>query len=86
MRGVVRQQARGFTDTRISQDTTVDGDHGRIETRTTTVIQDVEWLRKRHNWPGLKSIVVVESCREIPGSAPGTGKIEHETRFYTLTP
>src|SRR4051794_35011924 len=44
------QQARGFIDTKISQDTTVDGDHGRIETRTTTVIHDVEWLQLRHRW------------------------------------
>ena len=79
---VAEQQASGFADTKISQDRTVDGDHGRIETRTTTVIHNVEWLRKRHNWLGLKSIVMVESSREIPGSAPGTEKLEHETRFY----
>jgi hypothetical protein len=54
----------------------VDGDHGRIETRTTTVIHDVVWLQERHDWPGLQSIVMVESVRE-------TGdRIERETRFY----
>jgi predicted transposase YbfD/YdcC len=42
------QKAKGFTDTKISQDRTVDGDHGRIETRTTTVIHDVDWLQERH--------------------------------------
>jgi predicted transposase YbfD/YdcC len=73
---VAEQKAKGFTDTAISQDTTVDGDHGRIETRTTTVIEDVEWLQKRHDWPGLKAVVVVESSREI------NGKTEQETRFY----
>nr|WP_294560237.1 ISAs1 family transposase [uncultured Rhodopila sp.] len=73
---VAEQQANGFADTTISRDTTVDGDHGRIETRTTTVIHNVEWLQKRHSWPGLKSIVVVESRREI------SGKVEQETRFY----
>jgi len=73
---VAEQKARGFSDTKISQDTTVDGDHGRIETRTTTVIHDVAWLQKRHDWPGLKGIVVVESSREIDG------KIEQEIRFY----
>ena len=55
---------------------TVDGDHGRIETRTTTVIHDVAWLQERHDWPGLKGIVMVESSREIGD------KIEQETRFY----
>jgi predicted transposase YbfD/YdcC len=73
---VAEQKASGFTDTKISQDTTVDGDHGRIETRTTTVIHDVAWLQKRHDWPGLKGIVVVESSREIGG------KTEQEIRFY----
>jgi predicted transposase YbfD/YdcC len=73
---VAEQKAAGFKDTTISRDRTVDGDHGRIETRTTTVIDDVAWLRKRHDWPGLKAVVMVESTREI------AGKIERETRFY----
>jgi predicted transposase YbfD/YdcC len=76
---VNEQKAQGFTDTKISQDTTVDGDHGRIETRTTTVIHDVGWLQERHNWPGLKAIVVVDSTREI------SGKIERETRLYVTS-
>nr|WP_294503897.1 ISAs1 family transposase [uncultured Rhodopila sp.] len=70
------QKARGFADTTISRDTTIDGDHGRIETRTTTVIHDVGWLQERHAWPGLKAVVMVESRREI------SGKTETETRFY----
>jgi predicted transposase YbfD/YdcC len=70
------QKAKGFTDTTISRDTTIDGDHGRIETRTTTVMHDVGWLQERHAWPGLKAVVMVESSREI------SGKVETETRFY----
>ena len=73
---VAEQKAKGFADTELSQNTTIDGDHGRIETRTTTVIHDVEWLQERHDWPGLKAVVMVESSREI------SGKIEQETRFY----
>ena len=49
---------------------------GRIETRKVTVYQNVEWLQERHAWPGLKSVVKVESRREIGE------KIETETRFY----
>jgi predicted transposase YbfD/YdcC len=79
---VTEQKAAGFKDTKISRDQTVDGDHGRIETRTTTVIHDVAWLQERHDWPGLKAVVIVDSMREIPGSGPGTDKIERETRFY----
>jgi predicted transposase YbfD/YdcC len=73
---VAEQKLAGFKDTTISQDRTVDGDHGRIETRTTTVIHDVRWLQERHNWPGLNAVVMVESTRET------ADKIEQETRFY----
>ncbi len=73
---VAEQKAMGFQDTTISRDQTVDGGHGRIETRTTTVIHDVDWLQERHAWPGLKSVVVVESTREIGD------KVEAEIRFY----
>jgi predicted transposase YbfD/YdcC len=76
------QKANGFKDTKVSRHETVDGDHGRIETRTYTAIHDVAWLRERHDWPGLRGVVMVESTREIPGSGPGTDKIERETRFY----
>ena len=70
------QKAKDFKDTTISRHQTVDAGHGRIETRTTTVIHDVAWLQQRHNWPGLNAVVIVESTREIGD------KIERETRFY----
>jgi predicted transposase YbfD/YdcC len=70
------QKVRAFPAAEISQETTIDGDHDRIETTTTTVFQDVEWLQERHDWPGLKAVVMVESSREI------NGKIEREKRFY----
>ena len=41
----------------VAQFETVDADHGRIETRRHTVCSEIDWLRARHNWPGLKSIV-----------------------------
>jgi predicted transposase YbfD/YdcC len=73
---VAEQQANGFKDTEISRHETVDADHGRIETRTVTVIHDAAWLNHRHDWPGLKAVAIVNSARE-------TGKkIETETRFY----
>ena len=70
------QSACGFKDAKVDQSTTVDGDHGRIETRTVTVFQDVEWLPERDKWPELKSVIKVESRREI-----GT-KVETEVRYY----
>lgn len=70
------QQANDFKDAKISQHSTVDGDHGRIETRRTTVFHDVRWLQERHDWPGLRAVVMVQSAREIGD------KVERETRFY----
>jgi predicted transposase YbfD/YdcC len=76
---VAEQKAKGFENTTISRDQTTDGDHGRIETRTTTVIHDIAWLQERHDWPGLKGVVMIESIREI------NDKIERETRFYVTS-
>ncbi len=73
---VDEQKAVDFKDAKVSRDKTVDGDHGRIETREITVIHDVEWLQERHDWPGLKSVVVVESTREVGD------KINREMRLY----
>jgi hypothetical protein len=60
----------------VTQETAINGDHGRIETLTTNIIHDVDWFQQRHDWPGLKAVVVVESHRETGG------KIQQETWFY----
>jgi predicted transposase YbfD/YdcC len=70
------QKANEFKNAKVSLHKTVDADHGRIETRTYTVIHDVEWLQERHNWPALHGVVIVESQREIDG------RITQETRLY----
>ncbi len=70
------QKANDFKDTTVSRHETVDADHGRIETRRTTVIHDVDWLQERHRWPGLKAVVMVESERET------SSRTETETRYY----
>ena len=73
------QKANDFADTTISVNQTVDGDHGRIETRRVTVVHDVAWLQARHQWPGLKGLVIVDAMREI-----GT-RTERETRYYVTS-
>jgi predicted transposase YbfD/YdcC len=48
---------------------TVDGDHGRVETRRVWVTDRLdEWLdaRQRERWAGLRSVAVVEARREVP--------------------
>ena len=61
----------------------VDGDHGRIETRTATVATDIEWLKADHQWPGLAAIGKVERTRET--SDPSGTKTTHETAYYLLS-
>jgi predicted transposase YbfD/YdcC len=73
---VAEQKARNFKDTTISRAETIDADNGRIETRTTTVIHDVDWIQERHGWPGLNAVAIVESTREF------SDKVERETRYY----
>ena len=46
----------------------VDGDHGRLETRKVWVLWNPEHLGPiAQEWPGLKSLVMVERTREIKG-------------------
>ena len=54
-----------------------DKGHGRIETRTCTVTEDIDWLKTTHaHWKNLKSIIEIESTRDIKG------KISVEKRYY----
>lgn len=56
---------------------TVDGDKGRIETRQYWVCDQIDWLSDRHpHWPGLRTVGMVKSKREIQG------KISECTRFF----
>lgn len=54
-----------------------DKGHGRIETRTVCVSNEINWLKERHpQWPGLRSILAVTSKREWQN------RIETETRYF----
>lgn len=41
--------------------------HGRIEIRKCWSFGDIDWLTRRHDWAGLKSIAAVESKRIVDG-------------------
>ena len=45
-------------------------------TRHATLIHNVDWLQDRHDWPGLKAVIVIDSTRDMGA------KSECETRFY----
>jgi hypothetical protein len=49
---------------------TVDGDHGRIETRTSMVSTDIAWLQADHAWPGLTAVGKVVRVRETTRRPP----------------
>lgn len=61
---------------------TIDGEHGRIETRTHRVCHEIGWLFSDRRYPdeptfpGLAMIGMVESRTERGG------KVEHERRYY----
>ncbi len=39
--------------------------HGRIETRRCWTTGQTDWLRQRHDWPGLQSIAAVDCRRQV---------------------
>jgi len=53
-------------------------DHGRVERRKCTIIKDLKFLDGKENWPGLRSIVKIDSERYFKNS----GKSETSTRYY----
>lgn len=56
----------------------VDCGHGRVETRTCSVIADTSLVEKAHDWKSLQGLVRIASQRYHKA----TGKTESETRFY----
>jgi predicted transposase YbfD/YdcC len=66
----------------IQRSQTVDGEHGRIETRRHAICHDVDWLFSKRRYPGefrfpgLAAIGMVESVTERNGT------VERETRYY----
>jgi predicted transposase YbfD/YdcC len=56
-----------------------DVDHGRIETRKRTIVNDFKHLKNTENWTRLKTIVKIESIREFKNSNKPT---EMAVRYY----
>ena len=62
----------------VSESEEVDKGHGRVETRTCKVYEPTEWIRKNHEWKGLRSIVKITAVRWNAVSKEETS----ETRWY----
>lgn len=55
---------------------TVEKDHGRIEEREIWITSDLDWLRDREEWKGLKSLICIRSTRHEKE------KMTVERRYY----
>lgn len=56
----------------------IDYGHGRVETRTCSIIEDFSLIDKVHRWPQLNAVVQVQAERYHKA----TQKVENETRYY----
>lgn len=54
-------------------------DHGRIETRKCSVVNDFQFIKNKDGWKNLTSIIKIESIREFKNSTRIT---ETATRYY----
>ena len=81
--GTLHDDVRTYLDDPASKIITakpdVEGDHGRIETRTATVSTDIDWLQKDHQWPGLTAIGKVVRIRQTLATTTT------ETAYYLLS-
>jgi len=81
--GTLHDDVRRFLDdpeTTLSvSDSTVDGEHGRIETRTSMVSTDIAWLQADHRWPGLTAVGKTVRIRQM------ADKTTTETAYYLMS-
>jgi predicted transposase YbfD/YdcC len=82
--GTAHGEVRAFLDDAILRAAphlvkmeTVEKGHGRIEIRRYWQSGDIGWFADRSEWEALRSVGVVETVREVAGSAPST-----ERRYY----
>jgi len=69
-------KSNDFADFKGEKHETVDGDHGRIETRRYYLETDIEWSGADAVWKDLAGFGMVEATREV------NGKVSTETRYY----
>jgi predicted transposase YbfD/YdcC len=55
---------------------TIDGEHGRIETRRYFTATDIDWLPGKHQWAGIATICMATRQRDV------NGKISTESAYF----
>jgi predicted transposase YbfD/YdcC len=81
--GTLHDDVRTYLDDPAARTTAakpvVEADHGRIETRTARVSDEIGWLQEDHRWPGLAAIGKVVRTRQTPAETTT------ETAYYLLS-
>src|SRR5207302_1653890 len=70
---IVNERTFGYE---ISQHETIDGEHGRIETRKYWQVNAPDYVKEKFAWPGLESLGMCEATREL------NEKVSRERRYY----
>ena len=70
---IVNERSFGYE---ISRHETVDGEHGRIETRQYWQVNAPDYVKEKFAWPGLMSVGMCEARREV------NGQTSQEKRYY----
>jgi len=70
------QRSCDYNDIQVDAYESTDADHGRIEERCYFITEDIDWLKAKHAWPGLRSIGFVVATREV------NNQVSAETRYY----
>lgn len=65
-----------FNHNRLKTVQTTEQGHGRRETRCYALSADIDWLEQKSDWIGLKSVLMVESTRQI------NEQISIQRRYY----
>ena len=63
-------------NSRLERFETIDGEHGRIETRRYFATDDIDWLEGKHQWTGIKTICRVVRQRDV------NGKLSTESAYF----
>ncbi len=69
-------EKNGFKQVPHAYAETVDGDHGRIETRRIWCTGEVAWFQEKDRWQGLRSFGMVEAIRKLGD------KVSKEKRYF----
>ncbi len=69
--------AQGSSETGLDECQTLEKMHGRMEARHLVVTEDIDWIREKDDWSGLRSIAMLETEREVIG-----GKTTTERRYF----